>query len=103
MFVFDCLFTVCLCVGTMIVTSAPPMCGLGLLGNDLAGRLLEELALSTGGLNGSTGIGRKGMSLNRKVLGGKVLLSDNDLVDLELGLGNGTGAEKGVDCWFFFG
>ena len=64
---------------------------------DLTGGGLEQLALATVGLNGSPGTLGEGMCLDGNVLGGELLPSDDDLVDVVLGLGDGTGLEEALE------
>mmetsp|Transcript_9286 Transcript_9286/g.19476 ORF Transcript_9286/g.19476 Transcript_9286/m.19476 type:complete len:222 (+) Transcript_9286:143-808(+) len=71
------------------------MVGLG--GNDFAGAGLQDLALAPGALDGGTGRLGEGMGLDGDVLGGEFVASDDDLVGVELGLGDGVGLEEGVE------
>lgn len=63
----------------------------------LARACFEQLALATVGLNGSPGALGEGMCLDGNVLGGELLPSDDDLVDVVLGLGGGTGLEEALE------
>ena len=65
--------------------------------NGLACASFEQLALATVGLNGSPGALGEGMCLDGQILGGELLPSDDDLVDVVLGLGDGTGLEEALE------
>jgi len=64
---------------------------------DLSRRRFEQFALSAVGLNGSPGALGEGMCLDGNVLGGERLPSDDDLVDVVLGLGDGSVLEKALE------
>lgn len=65
--------------------------------NHLTSAGLEDLALAPGGLNGGTGSLCESVGLNGNVLGGELVASDNNLVGVVLGLGDGLGLEKGFE------
>ena len=66
--------------------------------NDFASSGLENFALASSTFNGRTSGSSERVGLNSDVLGSKVSLADNNLVDVELGLGDGIGFQKGFDC-----
>ena len=59
---------------------------------------LEDLALSSSSLNGRSGGLGECMCLHSNILGSKVVSSDNNLVNVVLGLGNSARLEKRFDC-----
>ena len=68
------------------------------LGSDnFSGAWLEDLALASGGLNGGTGSLCECVSLDGDVLGGEFVASDNNLVCVVLGLGDGLGFQEGFE------
>lgn len=58
---------------------------------------LEDFALSSSTFNCVSGRLGEGMGLDSDVLGGKFVLSSNNLVNSVLGLVHGLGLEKGFD------
>lgn len=79
------------CYGSLFLLVSLAM---GLCRNHLAGAGLHNLALSSGSLDGGTCALCEGMGLNGNVLAGELVASDDDLVGVVLGLGDGLGFEE---------
>ena len=65
--------------------------------NHLSGGRLQDFALASRTFDSFSGRLGEGMSLYSNIFSGEFIASDNNLVDIVLGLGDGLGFQKGFD------